>query len=276
MFYTLIGVLVRIFSNSYLNVCQKVLTMRGQRASVINFYTYLGLAVLVLPLLPACFGHFSVELLGNFFVMGLLGALGNYFIIKALSIGELSTLAPINSYKPVVALFVGIFYLHEIPTIGAILALGLIIIGTSFLMGGISGDFNAKAVFYRVLALIFSATEAVFIKKIIMLTGVSEAFALWVVAGLVFSALFVVPSRKNMRISSWKYQVLLVLAVGAMQYSTNFVFSRMSVAYALALFQLSTLISVVYGAKMFSEHGLVRKLIASAVMVLGSVWLILT
>lgn len=273
MFYTLISVLVRIFSNSYLNVCQKVLTSRGQRASVVNFYTYLGLTVLVLPLLHIA--DFNAELLINFVIMGLLGALGNYFIIKALSIGELSTLAPINSYKPVVALFAGILYLHEIPTLNAVLAIALIIVGTIILIDKTAGKFNLKAVFYRVLALIFSATEAVFIKKIIVLTNVTNAFALWVLAGLVFSALLAVRSLGDMKISSWKYQILLILSVGVMQYSTNYVFSRMSVAYALALFQLSTLISVVFGAKMFDERGLVRKLIASGVMVLGSIWLIL-
>lgn len=272
MFYTLIGILVRIFSNSYLNVCQKVLTSRGQKASVVNFYTYLGLTILVLPLLHI--GDFNVELLINFVIMGILGALGNYFIIKALSIGELSTLAPINSYKPVVALLAGILYLHEIPTFRAVLAIALIILGTIFLIDKLSGKFNAKAVFYRVLALIFSATEAVFIKKIIVLTDVNSAFAFWVLAGLVFSALLVIRAAGEMKVSSWKYQILLILSVGVMQYSTNYVFARMNVSYALALFQLSTLLSVVLGAKMFYERGLMRKLIASGVMVVGAIVLI--
>lgn len=189
MFYTFAGVLIRIFSNSYLNVCQKILTGMGQRPSAVNFYTYLGLAVLGLPILPYC--TFNTELALNFWVMGLLGALGNYFIIKALSIGELSTLAPINSYKPVVALIAGMIYLHEIPSLQAIVAIVLIIAGTFFIIDRTSGNFNTKAVFYRVLALIFSASEAVFIKKIIILTDITSAFVLWVLAGLVFSAFFV-------------------------------------------------------------------------------------
>lgn len=275
MVYTLIGVLVRIFSNSYLNVCQKVLTMHGQKASVVNFYTYLGLSLLMLPLFPTTFAHFSAGAFGNFLVMGVLGALGNYFIIKALSIGDLSTLAPINSYKPVVALLAGIFYLHEFPSVSAIGAIGLIIAGTILLMGKSSGRFNTKAVFYRILALIFSATEAVFIKKIIVLTGVTSAFVLWTLAGLIFSALFVVYAAGNMKISSWKYQILLILSVGVMQYSTNFVFSRMNVSYALALFQMSTLISVVLGVNMFHERDLRRKLAASGIMALGATVLIL-
>ena len=45
MFYTCLGILIRIFSNSYLNVFQKILTNKGQKSSVVNFYTYLGLCL---------------------------------------------------------------------------------------------------------------------------------------------------------------------------------------------------------------------------------------
>lgn len=273
MFYTFTGVLIRIFSNSYLNVCQKILTGMGQRPSVVNFYTYLGLTVLVLPIIPYC--TFNTEIALNFLIMGLLGALGNYFIIKALSIGELSTLAPINSYKPVVALIAGMIYLKEIPSLQAVFAIGLIIAGTFFIIDRTSADFNAKALFYRVLALISSASEAVFIKKIIILTNISTAFVLWVLAGALFSFIFVLHARSNMNLRSWKYQILLIISVGIMQYSTNYVFARMNVSYALALFQLSTLLSVVLGANVFHEKNLRRKLIGACVMLLGAVVLIL-
>ena len=46
MIYTILGLLTRIFSNSYLNVFQKILTSKGEKSSVINFYTYLGLTLL--------------------------------------------------------------------------------------------------------------------------------------------------------------------------------------------------------------------------------------
>ena len=174
MYLTLAGILIRIFSNSYLNVFQKILTTRGEKSSVINFYTYLGLS-----LAGVLFLHqVSLNILPLVLIMGFLGALGNFFIIKALSIGELSTLAPINSYKPVVALIFGIIFLHEIPTISALLALVLIITGTYFVLGGWgkSKNRNIIAIFYRILALICSGTEAVFIKKIILITGTTNCF----------------------------------------------------------------------------------------------------
>lgn len=62
--------------------------------------------------------------------------------------------------------------------------------------------------------------------------------------------------------------------VGA-QLSTNYVFENMHVGYALALFQLSTLLSVALGYKMFNERNVLKKAIGSLIMIVGSVMIIL-
>ena len=273
MIYVLSGVLARIASNSFLNVIQKVLTNNGNKPSVVNFYTYSGISLFCLFLLPCLQLNLSSELITNFLIMGLFGALGNYYIIKALSIGELSSLAPINSYKPVVAMIIALFYLKEIPSLFAISGIFLIIAGTYILHDG--DKCNGLAVFYRVLALIFSGTEAVFIKKIILLTNIPTSFSLWAISGLIFSLIFVLGSKHKFKVPQIKYLGLLILSVAIMQYSTNFVFSKINVSYALALFQLSTLLSVFLGVNIFKEDGLKRKLTASLIMLIGAVIIIL-
>ena len=275
MLSTCIGILIRIFSNSYLNVFQKILTNKGQKSSVINFYTYLGLSICGLCFLNRII--FSGEILINVLIMGFLGALGNYFIIKALSLGDLSAIAPINSYKPIVAMILGFLYLKEIPSLIALGGIALIIFGTYFVLGiRTQNKIDSKAILYRVLALIFSGTETIFIKKIILLSGVTNAFFLWAFSGLLFSFLFLAISRHKPQIKSYKYQLLLVLAVGIMQYSTNYVFARMNVSYALALFQLSTILSVFLGANLFKEENFKEKLIGSIIMAIGAVVIILS
>ncbi len=275
MFYTLSAILTRIFSNSYINVNQKFLTKGGLSSSVVNFYTYFGLTVLSLLILPFFSINLSSELLKFVVVMGILGALGNYYIIKALSIGELSSLAPINSYKPVVALLIGFLYLNEVPSLKAVLGIVLIILGTYFIFAP-SKNFNKTAIFYRVLALIFSASEAIFIKKIIIMSGVAQSFILWSIAGFVFSLFFITGKNISTTKPLIKHQLLLVALTAIMQYSTNFVFSKINVSYALALFQLSTLVSVYLGANIFHEKGLRRKLTASIIMIIGAVIIILS
>ena len=185
----------------------------------------------------------------------------------------MSELAPINSYKPIVALIFGCFLLKEFPDIKELVGIFLIIFGTFILFN--KKITHSKALFYRFLALIFSGTEAIFIKKVILLSDISSAFLYWAFAGLVFS-LFLIIGR-NIKISgtSIKYQLLLIFAVGIMQYSTNYVFSRMNVAYALSLFQLTTVVSVFLGVNVFREKELKRKLIASSVMIFGAIMIIL-
>ena len=273
MFYVLSSVAARIVSNSYLNVFQKILTNKDNKPSVVNFYTYLGLSILCLCLFPFFNLSLSQDLIFNFIIMGILGALGNYYIIKALSIGELSSLAPINSYKPVVALIIAFLYLKETPSLLALLGILLIITGTYVLYE--KGEYNKKAVFYRVLALIFSGSEAVFIKKIIMLTNIPTSFALWAISGLIFSTLFIMVSKHRLKLPSIKYQGLLILSVAIMQYSTNYVFSKINVSYALALFQLSTLLSVFLGVNIFHERDIKRKIVASLIMIFGALIIIL-
>lgn len=274
MLLTCVGILTRILSNSYLNVFQKILTNKGQKSSVVNFYTYLGLSIIGL-----FFCHkitFNPEVLFNVLIMGFLGAIGNYFIIKALSLGDLSAIAPINSYKPIVAMVFEFIYLKECPSTFALFGIILIISGTYFILGHNTGtNICPKAIIYRILALIFSGTEAIFIKKIILLTNVTNTFFLWCFSGLIFSALFMIFAKHKPIIKSVKTQLLLIISVGIMQYSTNYVFANMNVSYALALFQLSTILSVFLGANIFQEKNLKEKLIGSIIMAIGAVIIIL-
>ena len=268
MFNLSLGILIRILSNSYLNVFQKVLTNRKEHPSVINFYTYLGLTTIGFIFCPM--PEFTQEIIINLLIMGFLGALGNYFIIKALSCGELSGLAPINSYKPIVALVLGIIMLKEIPNLAQVLGIFMIIIGTLILSN--NKVFYSKAILYRFFALIFSGTEAIFIKKIIILTDIPTSFLLWALASLIFTAFFAIASKHQIKIKkeNIRFQFILVLLVALMQYATNYVFSKMNVAYALALFQLSTILSVFLGVNIFKEEGLTKKVLASSIMIMGA------
>ncbi len=274
MISIIVGIFARIVSNSYVNVFQKILTQRGAKTSAVNFFTYLGLTFILLPFFKFFNFLFSSELLINFIFMGILGALGNYFIIKALSLADLSSLAPINSYKPLVALLFGFLYLNEIPNSLAFAGICLIITGTVFLYNT-KINHNKLAVFYRILALVFSGTEAVFIKKIVLLSDIPTSFFLWALSGLIFSLFLVSPKLSKINIPDLKYLFFVILCIGIMQYSTNFVFSKINVSYALALFQLSSLLSVLLGAGVFNEKNIKEKLAACLIMVTGAVLIIL-
>jgi len=76
--------------------------------------------------------------------------------------------------------------------------------------------------------------------------------------GLFFSIYIIYKSgfkKRSEKINSTiaiKY-LLLVITVGLMLASTNYTLSHMPVGYALALFQLSILLTVILGHRLFNE-----------------------
>jgi drug/metabolite transporter (DMT)-like permease len=283
-----IAVLLRIFSNPLGNVFQKQLTAKGIHPLFVNFLTYFLLSVFCLllvvfinlPLLPRDFWIYSI--LG-----GIVGALGNGFIIKALQYGELSILGPVNSYKSVVGIIGGIILLGEIPNLWGIAGVALIIYGSYYVLDTTKERFSfallkRSDIQFRLMAMVLTAIEAVFVKKVILATNTTVAFISWCCFGALFSLVLLFIYRidifKNMKeISSnetGKF-ALLILCVGTMQFSTNYTFEHMSVGYSLSLFQLSTIVSVLFGYRFFREQEIRKKLIGSAIMIIGSVVIIL-
>ena len=286
--FTTVAVLLRIISNPFGNALQKQLTTKNNHPLLINFLTYLFLSCFCIFFignvhwfeLPRQFWFYSV--LG-----GMAGALGNGFLVKALQKGDLSVLGPINGYKAVVGVFVGIFLLREIPNFWGILGMSLIIYGSYFVLDTTEERFSwallkKPEIQFRIWAMILSAIEAVFIKKIILSSSVLLAFVSWCWFGAVFSFILIFLYRVELKKevnrvdqSHISKYFLLVVCVGTMQMTTNYTFDHMPVGYALSLFQLSTIVSVILGHKLFKEKHIVKKLIGTVIMIGGSIVVIL-
>jgi len=283
-----IAVLLRILSNPLGNVFQKQLTSNGIHPLFINFLTYFLLSVLCLIIaafvpwqsLPHEFWVYSV--LG-----GMAGALGNGFLIKALQFGELSILGPINSYKSVVGIFGGIILLGEVPNIWGIMGIALIIYGSYFVLDTTKERFSLALlkrsdIQFRIWAMILTAIEAVFVKKVILATSTTIAFMGWCCFGALFSfvllSLYRIDIRKEVKQTTNRLLgkfALLVLCMGTMQITTNYTFAHMDVGYSLSLFQLSIIVNVVMGYRFFRESDIRKKIIGSVIMIAGSVVIIM-
>jgi drug/metabolite transporter (DMT)-like permease len=279
-----LAVLLRILSNPFGNVFQKQLTARGNHPLVVNFLTYLILAILSLLLLKSVtFSELPPAFWINSTLVGIAGALGNGFLVKALQRGDLSVLGPINSYKSVVGIIAGIFILGEIPNIWGIAGIVLIIYGSYFVLDTTDDKFSfallkKNEIQFRIWALILTAIEAVFIKRIINVSSPVIAFISWCVFGAFFSFFLLVIYKLKIREEFSKLTsknfftyIYLVGCIGIMQLTTNYAFAKMQVGYALSLFQLSIIVSVLLGYKIFKEQDVRKKLIGSGIMIAGSI-----
>ena len=279
MFQIIFLTVLRILSNSLSGVFQKKLALKYS-AYLINFICYFLLSIICL----FSFKYFKFESFSIFIyalLVGLIGALGNSFQIKALEEGELSVLAPINSFKIIFSLIFSLLILSEIPNYSALVGIFMILFASCFLFdttkeGFSFALFKRKDIQYRFAAVFMTALEAIFIKKLILLSNVQFALFLWAFASCLFSFLFIKEKKEVYRVKNLNMFLCLTLTMAIMQFSTNILFKIMNVSYALSLFQLSSILSVVLGWKIFKEKNVIKKLIATTVMIIGAVIIILT
>lgn len=282
------ALIVRIISNPLANVFQKQLTQNKISSLYINFTTYFLLSIAsILLFFFSDWRVITYDSVFYAFLCGLLGAVGNGLLIKAFEKGDLSILGPINSYKSVVGLIFGVIILGEFPNLWGILGIVLIIGGSYFVLDTTDERFSwrllkNREIQYRIGAMVIAAIEAIFIKKTILLSSVTFSFVSWCWFGALFSFFMVKIAgiRVTHEVQKIDYRLgvkfaFLVACIGLMQFTTNYVFDHMVVGYALSLFQLSVIISIFFGYKIFKETNIKKKIIGSLIMIVGSVVIIL-
>jgi drug/metabolite transporter (DMT)-like permease len=216
----------------------------------------------------------------------LLAVAGNMFLVQALKSTDLSIIGPINAYKSMIGLVLGVFLLAEIPTAMGLLGVVLILAGSFFVadkpvdqprQSAFVQFFANRGVQWRFAALIFSAVEAVFLKKAVLASSPLTAFLMWCLLGLPIAALVVVVLLRGRTKNEWVVlarqkgtYAWLAVTTGLMQVSTLFAFGKLQVGYSLALFQMSSILSVFLGYTFFQETNIVRRLCGSLIMVLGA------
>ena len=286
--FTLLAVIIRILVNPFSNVLQKQITQKGQHPLFINLATYILLAFIsVFLIFDISIQSLDAEFWIYSIAGGITGALGNGFIVKALEKGDLSVLGPINAYKSIVGMLFAFIIIREVPNIWGLMGMGFIIIGSYFVLDTTEEKFSwqqfkTPAIQYRLAALVLTGIQAVLDKKVIEHSNLEIAFAGWSIFGAGFSFVFILFTKvsiqkefKNLDRAILVKYFLLVLTVGLMLASTNYTLSHMPVGYALALFQLSILLSVVLGYRFFNELHLFKKLMGATIMVIGSALIIL-
>ncbi len=283
MLTTIIALCLRITSNPAANAVQKILSEKHS-AIMINLYAFGFLSLFCLY--PASLNNWSsytLEYWNYVLLAGSLCTLGSICLIKALQYGEMSILGPINSYKCLVGLLFGYIMLGEIPSIRGIIGTLLIIFGSWFIFDTVKTDgffkiLFRKDIFLRFCALFFTGCEAVVLKKIILLSSPKESLILWCFSGFIFTLLLAILFKVKIKKISKKdtfLTLLIAVCLGIMQYSTNIVFEKINVGLSLALFQLSGIISILFGYFIFKENQLRKKLLGTIIMIVGSCLILL-
>jgi len=284
---TLLAILVRILANPVANLFQKQLTQQSAHPILIITSVH---ALLATVCIPYCLALRTLDLPAgvsiNMIIAALLAVTGNVLLVYALRETDLSVVGPINAFKSVVGLALGVVLVGEWPTATGLLGILLIVAGSYFvidrkvnqpLSNAFVRFFRERGIQFRFAALFLSATEALFLKRAIVLSSPAIVFVLWSVLGLAMALAWAVISLRQeladqlavLRRTLGRL-VWLAVATGAMQLATLLTFRELQVGYSLALFQLSTIVAVLLGRRYFAETRIGERLIGSIVMAAGA------
>jgi len=285
---TALFVVARIVANPVSNVFQKQLTQRSANPLFIIGATDASLTLAALPLLflGALPLHLGAGFWPNMIIAASLAVGSNALLVYALQSTGLSVLGPINAYKSVISLVLGVFLLGEIPAPLGLVGVLLIVAGSYFVVDRDSNQpranafalfFRERGIQFRFAALALSATEAIFLKRALLLSSPLITFIFWSILGLpIAAAAIVLLVRARLRNdvmvlrNHWRTYVRLAATTAVMQLTSLLTFGKLQVGYSLALFQLSTLISVFLGYRYFQEGQIRKRLVGSLIMTAGA------
>lgn len=285
-------VVLRIVANPCSNVFQKILTQKHAHPLFIVGTTH---ALLTIVCLPALLFHpppMSASFWSDMAICTLLTVSGNALLVQAVKLADLSVLGPINAWKSVVSIVPGMLLLSEVPAPLGLAGIALVVAG-NYGLSEARPDEPRHLALWRLLAdrgvqcrfaaLILSATEAVYFKRALVHSSAIAAFAIWAAFGFAVSLAAAAIRlghgglRQEVGIwrASWTTYLLLFLTTGVMQFSTAVTLESLPVGSALALFQISTVLSVILGHRLFQEGHFLKRLAGSLVMAAGAVLIIL-
>jgi drug/metabolite transporter (DMT)-like permease len=230
-------------------------------------------------------GALGVGFWANILTAVVLAVAGYLFLWYALRSTDLSVLGPISAYKAVLGLLLAVVLIGEVPTLSGLIGVVLIVAGSYFVIDRAPGQAHGSAfrqftrepgVQRRFAALICSATESVFLKRALLLSSPITTFLIWTVFCFAVAAMAALLLRSGVAAevtrlrTEWRTLLWLSATTGLMQLTTILTFGALQVGYSLALFQLSTLVTVYLGHRYFQERNIRRRLFGSLVMVIGA------
>ncbi|MFW5427100.1 MAG: EamA family transporter [Methylophagaceae bacterium] len=276
----------RLVFSSFANVFQKKLTHQGLHPFFIVMASYLVLSIICVPLLWT----FSLSELNqsfwlNIFFAALLDMAGTLFLVMSLSKTDLSVFGPLNAYKVVISMLLAMLFLGEIPSSQGFIGIAIIVIGSYFLFPS-NDQFSAnrllsllsdRGVQYRFLSILLFSIGTLPLKNAVIAGDAISTTVFWCLIGFPLAVIAHTIFLKDNFTKDYKqsknhvYQFLyLGTLIFLMQYMTMLVFSKLLIAYSLALFQLGMVLQVFLGYRIFNEKHILRRLAACLVMVAGS------
>lgn len=271
------------------NVFQKKMSHRGLSPLYITLGGYLVLSLISLPLLTQLqFAEIQSDFWLNITLAALLDMTGTLLLVMSLSRTDLSVFGPLNAYKVVFSTILALLFLGEIPSLQGFAGIAIILAGSVLLFppkntgsNRITSLLSQRGVQLRFLSILLFSVGTLPLKNAVLAGGPMATTLFWCLIGLPLAALIYFLFNGQSLKTDWQHShsklrdfLWLGALIFAMQYCTMLLFEGLLIAYALALFQLSMVLQVFLGYRIFHEGHLRRRLAACAVMIIGCLMVI--
>ena len=188
-------------------------------------------------------------------------------------------------------MLLALIFLGEVPSLQGFSGVMIILLGSFLLFPPAASSssnrlwhlFRQRGVQYRFLSILLFSVGTLPLKNAVLSGGALATTLYWCLFGLPLSVcLYYWFGGKRWQMD-WQaakqhrsHFIWLGSFIFLMQYTTMLVFSQLMVAYSLALFQLSMVLQVFLGYRIFHEKHILRRLAACAVMIAGCLLVLTT
>lgn len=215
-------------------------------------------------------------------------AVASLLYVQAVTLSPLSLTVPYLSFTPVIAAFIALAVLHEVPHAFGMVGIVLVAGGAMVLQADSPVQWRTLVLApvrepgsWRMLlvAALWGVTTP--LNKIAIAHGSEALLACWIAGGsaallgLCWGTRLVrhPPVWEPLSLSMVLLLVLAALAVGGAVLCQFFAYRELLVAYIETIKRFGSLLSVVIGTLVFGEKGLAQRLPAAAVMTIGVMYL---
>ena len=289
--WVLLSLYFALWAAIYLPIAKKVLKSTSPTIFLFISSIFLIAFMLIALTMQGSFPHVSNKFLILMFTSAIFDLVAFLLSLWAIKISPISLLAPISSFTPVFVTFIAMFTLHEIPTSQKLIGILTIVLGSYFLnitdvknglLAPFKRLFSDKGVKLAFIANFLWGITPVFQKQAIFQTSpIIPLFASF--AGVIFVTLFITPyilkKERKQVLPTIKQNIGWLLVIGFFgtlgQLAAYISFSQTNVGYATAIFRLSTLFTILFGAIFFKEKRIYERLLGAIIMILGTLLLVL-
>lgn len=280
--------LLSALTNTFVTILSKKVLVK-ERAIEFALITSLHCAVLSLPLLFFVdFGSLPIKpLLYGLLFSALPSAIGFYLIARSIRHLEVSIVGPLYVLNPAMVAVMAYFFLGEKTTLLQIVGIVILLVGsyilelnsTHNLLDPIKAFAKSKYLHLMLIALLLYSIGTIYDRYIFVNyeIPVFSYFVLFNIAiGFMMSLVYLVMHRSTDGITHGLKNygaALLWISISEMlaRLTMFFAVNAAYVSLATAIRRMSAIFTVIIGGEIFHESHLVRKTVATAIMVMGAI-----